>query len=384
MSRKVSILIHSLTGGGAERVVSLLVNHMNHLGYSPSLVFLFNDIKYEINKEVECVYLSKMNRNQNMLINLLKLPYFAYKYSQFLKKNNISLSLSFLPRPNYINVISNFFWKKSIIIINERSYPSQEYAGFSIKSIINKLLIITLYRKSNLVVTNSLGNAIDLSNNFYVDKLKIKTLYNPIDLDKINNCEVIDDFYDKNYVNFITVGRVDRNKNQDFLIEVIHSLKRSDVKLYIVGEGVLKNHLIKKVDKLGLKNNIIFVGHVKNPYKYMKGADAFLFSSKSEGFPNVLLEAIACGLPVITHNCKSGPDEIFFNEVLSVSKTMRSDLCQLVPYDDFESFVKAINYYINNKKQFQVENKVRSEFLEKFNKDKILTEYIELINSKIK
>jgi glycosyltransferase involved in cell wall biosynthesis len=84
-------------------------------------------------------------------------------------------------------------------------------------------------------------------------------------------------------------------------------------RLIILGEGVEKEKLLIEVEKMGLVGEVIFGGFKENPYKYMTKSDIFILSSIREGFPGVLVEAMACGLPVISTDCKSGPNEIINN-----------------------------------------------------------------------
>jgi len=84
-------------------------------------------------------------------------------------------------------------------------------------------------------------------------------------------------------------------------------------KLIIIGDGPLRNELEQLIEKLALKDEVLLMGLRKNPYKYMAKSDIFVLSSKYEGFPIVLLEALACGLPIISTDCETGPREILDN-----------------------------------------------------------------------
>lgn len=338
--KKIGILINSLEAGGAERVVSLLINELNSKNIEPYL-FLINDKRYyKINSKIRILSLNNIKQECNYL------GFFshAYNYSKLLKKNDIKISISFLTRSNYINILSSVFYTKKTII-SERGYPSLGYKGYKIKSLINRFLIKLLYRNSNLIIANSKGNYNDLLENFNVPKHKLKLIHNPINIDSISKYKSIEGFFDKNFTNLISVGRLDDNKNFSFQINAIKKLNDNKIRLYIFGDGPNMLKLEKLIIELKLQNQVFLRGKVLNIFSYLKSADAFVFSSLSEGFPNVILEAISCKIPVISTNCLSGPDEILFNKIMFLKENVKSDFGILCPYNNLDKFVEAIESY---------------------------------------
>ena len=103
-------------------------------------------------------------------------------------------------------------------------------------------------------------------------------------------------------------------------------------RMAILGEGKDRGTLEKLAKELGISDKVAFLGFQKNPFKYMKRATVFVLSSLHEGFGNVLVEAMACGTPVISTNCKSGPSEIIEDGKSGI----------LVPVSDYQSLSKAI------------------------------------------
>lgn len=122
--------------------------------------------------------------------------------------------------------------------------------------------------------------------------------------------------YKKKLRNLIAIGRLEEQKNYELLIdsfgEIIHM--RGDVILHIYGEGSLHEKLDKKIQKLGLKQNVILHGRVSDVLPELQKADVFVMSSDYEGMPNALMEAMASGLPCIATDCPSGPAELLSEE----------------------------------------------------------------------
>lgn len=149
-------------------------------------------------------------------------------------------------------------------------------------------------------------------------KEKFVRLYNFLDLDRINRMSIDESelsLEDKeklkeNYC--VKIARLDFPKDFDTLIAAFKILNKKGIKekLYIVGEGEQRKDLERKIKDLGLEKQVYLLGRKTNPYIWLKNADIFIHSSKREGFPAVLLEAMACGKMVISSKCPTGPKEI--------------------------------------------------------------------------
>ncbi|SEQ45946.1 N-acetylgalactosamine-N,N'-diacetylbacillosaminyl-diphospho-undecaprenol 4-alpha-N-acetylgalactosaminyltransferase [Hyunsoonleella jejuensis] len=375
----LGILIYSLAGGGAERVVSHLLSFCIANKIEVHLILMNDTIKYEVPQNINIHFIEKSNSNESGINKTLKIPFLAFKYAKLIKKLGITHSLGFLTRPSFINIISINLTKHSFkIITNERAYPSLQYGYKNFQSFFNKRMIKLLYKKSHLVISNSQGNANDLIENFGVPKDKMRVIHNPIDLEKINTIKPITNFFDEKSFNIVTLGRLTKGKNHTMLIEAVYRTKNSSIKLYIFGLGELQNELEVLIDKLNLKNQVKLMGFDPNPYKYLKSADLFIFGSNHEGFPNVLLEAMSCGLPILSTNCKSGPDEIMELKDLK-DDIMLTDYGILVPTNDVRLMTKGINYFKSNKGFLKSCKRNVLKRSNDFKKNKVLNEYINVI-----
>ena len=111
-------------------------------------------------------------------------------------------------------------------------------------------------------------------------------------------------------------GRLESQKGFKYLLEAFSKVSaKIEARLAILGRGSQMDELKRLSEKLGITSNVVFLGFQKNPYKYLANGDLFVLSSLWEGFPNALAKAMACGIPVVSTDCPSGPSEIITDGV---------------------------------------------------------------------
>ncbi|PZP13065.1 MAG: glycosyltransferase [Aliarcobacter butzleri] len=373
--KRFVILINSLESGGAERVVSNLLNSLVNR-YDCYLILIHDYKFYDIDIRVKIITLNE-SKELTGLVKLLRLPILAYKLSKIIKKYEFDKIVSFLTRSNYINVLLNIFIKHKTII-NERAMPSLQYE-YSINGKINRFLIKSLYPKADLCLSNSYGNMLDLKNNFNV--LKIDYIHNPFNIEMIEKMSKEEIEIKKKRFTFVTVGRLDKGKNHKLIIDAI---KNIDADLWIIGDGELKESLKSYIKELSLDNKVYLFGKKENPFAYISKTDCFVFASNHEGFPNVLVEALACGLPVISTDCQSGPREILapdsdINFQLK-DKVEFAEYGILTPIKNVDKLHEAMNLTINDeslRNNYQDKAKQRAN---DFRIDKIIKQYEDIIS----
>lgn len=371
----VKFLINSLGGGGAEKV---LVELSRLIKYEKCFL-LEQDLKYNIPKN-KIEILTSHTVNTNPIFKTLYIPKYVAKLKGKINKNDIVVS--FLERSNFINIISKkIYGNKAIITVHNNLNVSNT----GIKS-FNNFLIKLFYPQADLVVAVSEGVKDSLVK-LKVPYDKIKVIYNPISVEEIKKKaqEHIENEL-RNLPFLINVGRLTHQKGQWYLIRIFKEIKKyfPELKLYILGDGELKNYLVNLSESLSLKTyvwdrdklssryDVYFLGFKENPYKYITKAKLFLLTSLWEGFPMVVIESLACGVPIVSSDCKSGPREALATN--TNYKNLRSpefaEYGILMP--TFENkFTKG------NESLLEVENIWKNTLVEILNNEAILHSYAE-------
>ena len=381
-SKQIVFLINSLDGGGAERVASTLLNHFSN-DYECHLILMENIISFNLDKRINIIHLSE-NLNHIGIIKFLRLPIIAFKLHNIIKKNKFKQVVSFLHRANFINVIAKLF-SRHRVVISERIAPSSIYSGNSMTSLAGKFLIKTLYKRADLIISASKAIKIDLKNNFNTN-IDNQVIYNPYDYKKINllSKQVISIAIEKDK-SIITVGGLSKRKNHKMLINAFSKINDKAYKLYILGKGNERIMLERLIKQLNIENRVIFLGFDKNPYKYLSKCGIFISSSNGEGFPNVLVEAMACGCSVISTDCLSGPREILAPssslENLLKGQIEKAEYGILTPINDEINLIDAINEYSQNADLRYFYSNKSKKMLDNFSISKIGESYLKVVFS---
>ncbi|MEN3014401.1 MAG: glycosyltransferase [Endomicrobiia bacterium] len=335
--RKIIFVIPSLSGGGAERV---LVNILKYLDRSRffSKVIVFepkNDYEEDTPGDIEIICLNKKSRFDFFKLLLL--------LSKKLKEEKPDLVVSSLSYANYLTLLANRIFKLNFsIVITEQNYPDMEISTQRFSS-LHKFLMKKTYSFASAVIAVSKGVKENLCENYGVNENKCFVIYNCVDFDNIREKlkeNVNHLWFEERIPIIISCGRLSLQKNYPFLLRSFKKvLNLIDARLVILGKGELEEFLKKYTEELGIKERVLFLGFQRNPFKYIAKSTIFVLSSSFEGFGNVLLEAMACGVPVISTDCPFGPNEIIKNGENGI----------LVPVNDEDALCNAIVKLLKDK-----------------------------------
>jgi glycosyltransferase involved in cell wall biosynthesis len=322
MNKTIFILLPSLKYGGAERVAINLATELQNQGCLIKFLLMnkMGDYLREVEENFEVV---NLNCNRTY-----KLPYLLSKY---INNNNVDVIISNFWKLNLCACAVKILSKKIKLILWEHSPPSitPESSGWKYK-----LSASLLYRCADSVVAVSDGVRDDIIKFTYGLKDKVIRIYNPIKPPpNIQTNKKID----KSQQLIISVGRLTTEKNIKLLIESYAlTVNKIKTKLLIVGEGEKKDELMELTKLLNLEQYVEFFGYSDNVYELMDSSDLLVMSSNFEGFGNVIVEALFCGLSIVSTDCDTGPREILnnnefgslvsLNDPLAMSEAMIKEL----------------------------------------------------------
>ena len=357
----VFIILPSFAVGGAERVITSLIENMDKNLLDPYLVM--QNTKGSL----------KCNISKKKIIDL-NVSNFRYAFPKLLKiiaKKKPELIVSTFPHITVLLLFFQFFFYKDLLLISrEPNMPASSLAHSPYSFIIRNLYNI-LMPNINGVISSSAAMKEELVN-IGINKNKVAIISNPINSKKIRNFDKIERFKGKG-LRLIFVGRLVYQKGLDRLFPLIKDI--ANIHITVIGEGMEKRKLQKIIQYNKIKNKVSFLGQLDIPYPYMAGADYFILPSRWEGLPNVVLESLALGTPVITMQEIVGlreiKDKVFKNKLLFCKNEIELGqlLCDLSPRKDYikPSMRKNLIKIFNTPEEY---SKKVSEFMSKLIYDK--------------
>jgi glycosyltransferase involved in cell wall biosynthesis len=185
---------------------------------------------------------------------------------------------------------------------------------------IKRRRLARAYRESAALLTVAAGTADSASSYYRIPRERFQVVPSPIDrarIEQLADEDVPSPGFRKESVHVLAAGRLSTEKGHRYLIEAVGKYLKSrqreslpDLELHLAGDGPLRDSLVSLTNELGIADHVHFYGHVPNPYAMMRRCDLFCMPSLYEGMPNAMLEAMACGAPVVASNTKQGPGEL--------------------------------------------------------------------------
>ena len=328
--RKVALFLPSLRGGGAERVMLELAAGLAGHDVATDLVVAQKEGAYlpQVPDGVRVVDLAAWRV-------LAALPALA----RYLQKERPLAMLSALPHANVIAV-----WARSISGVNMRLVLSEHTTAShsALNAAQRRARVLPLfmrraYPRADAIVAVSEGAADDLALLLGMPRSRITRIYNPVVTPRLLEQAAASLAHPWFGIGtppvILGVGRLTEAKDFAMLIDAFAEVRcETPARLVILGEGEQRHALESRISRLGLEADVELPGFVENPFQYMRNASVFALASRWEGFGNALVEAMACGAPVVSTDCPGGPREILDGGRYGL----------LTPVGDVQSMARAI------------------------------------------
>ncbi|MAY21564.1 MAG: hypothetical protein CMC74_02160 [Flavobacteriaceae bacterium] len=319
---KIALVGEMLSRGGAERVQARLSQYFEAAGIEIHHVVFIDEVTYSYAGAV--LNLGKQKTHRNRFVNKWLM---LRSLRAYLKEQKVDFIIDFRAKHNFFQeyVLANFVYNAPYVV----SIRGSKLDLYFPKS---KAFARKVYRKCYGFVTVS--KAIESLIVFRYGYTNVTTIYNPVAIQEVERKSRVAIDLPEKYL--LGIGRMKDNVKQfDHLIKAFQQsdARALGVKLLLVGDGPYKEVLKDLVATLGLSDSVLFQSFSKNPFPYYRNALFTALTSKSEGFPNVLLESLATGTPVVAYNCVSGPSEIIRHRENGL----------LVEDQDISAMVQAMN-----------------------------------------
>lgn len=358
---KVTLFVASMKGGGAERVIANLSQGFAqlHVPTEMLLVWKTGDYLRLIPPEVPVVS-----------FEVRRLWQCHQPLVRYLRETRPDAMLSTLTRCNFHALLAKRFAKSPTrLVVREANTPSVEEQVLGIYERTVLRIMKRFYKHADGIVAVSKGVADDLAKFAKLPRERISVVYNPtINADLY---EMRDQPADHSWLQLgeppvvLGVGRLAPQKGFDVLLKAFAKVREQvQARLIILGEGPDRVELEQLAERLGIRQEVDMPGFVQNPFAYMRRAGVFVLSSRFEGLPNTLIQAMGCGCPVVSTNCPSGPEEVLD----------RGKYGRLVPVDDVEEMTKAMLSVLQGSVP-----EVPDEWLNQFRLEYVVKHYLDVL-----
>ena len=352
MNKKIVFYIPSIEGGGVEKNLYLLIEYLS--------------------KKINKIYIVTANKKNN---NSKRIEYICPDTNYWDNKNRILKNIVCI----YLFIIN--FWSSKGVILSFQS----NVTSILISKILRFKVLIRLNTSINKYINNffkkmifkffySLSDVIIVNSKFFqreLNKINLKSylILNLISYDK--KSEELYFFKKFKGLKILNIGRLTDQKDQITIIKSLTILKRKKInfRCSIIGKGAYYNILMSEIKRLKLTKNIKLIGFRNNAEKYISQSDIFVLSSKFEGLPNVLIEAQKYGVPIISSNCPTGPNEILMNGKFG----------ELFPVGNFSILANKLSDFYRDKKKLKKKASYAKKYLKRFDSITNSKKYLNLL-----
>jgi len=328
-----AFILTDFSGGGAEKAVLKLLILLEGRGHNVQVIVFRDKPEYSVPDNISPIVLA-----QQPSFGWIGKRVLAYKLNRKVREleaqcGRFDVIVSTLPFADEVSILAKLpnHWCRIANTLSAESDRLFQTNPRKAKRRLNRYR--KLYNGRNLIAVSS-GVKVDLISRLDLVKSNIQTIYNPFDFENIRQLakESVETQRGR-YI--IHVGRFSKQKRHDVLLRAYQGISHKHKLVLLTNKS---KNLKKMIDSLGLENRVIVAGFQANPYSWIAGADLLVLSSDHEGMPNVLIESLIVGTPVVSTDCPSGPREI-----------LGQDFPQyLTPVGDPQSLAQAIDLALHN------------------------------------
>ncbi|MFM5135201.1 glycosyltransferase [Aeromonas rivipollensis] len=346
--KRYLFIVEDLYGGGAEKVLLNTASLLRKASADVIIYTLREHIEHTIPDNITPINLGIVNWLTKSISNV------------FIEKIQASLILKEINKINPDVIIScscDKITRHLPDILNIYYWIHGNVTGFSKSNTKSYKKFKRFYNGKKLICVSQ-GIADDILKNVKALPKSCQVIYNPFDIDKIHRLA------DENFLRpfdkyFIHVGTFEERKRHDRLLQA-YQMSGVETPLVLMGKGDLRKKIEDMIEDMNLGNKVKIIDFQKNPYPYIKSAQALILTSDAEGLPTVLIEALICHTPVISVDCPSGPSEILktpLNEFLIQLEDINGIATAIVKTDGERATINQNSYQMFSSK------KVLSEFM---------------------
>jgi glycosyltransferase involved in cell wall biosynthesis len=362
---KITFVIETLSAGGAERVLANMANYWSRRGHSIEIFTFWSKGSlpfYTLDTAVVHFPLSVAGGSSNLARFIINNWRRIETIREAIRKSQPDIIISFMDRPNMLTSLACVGCGIPLVL-SERVDPAECSIGGMGWEILRRLT----YPLADSVVAQTkpalsyFGPIIRRRGSVIPNGIAV-----PPEAAALRpGCE--------SGRKIVAVGRLARQKGFDLLLAAFFKVHERfpEWSLTIWGEGPERPTLERQRKELGLEGCVHLPGRTQNIFQEMRKSDLFVLSSRFEGFPNALLEAMACNLPVISFDCRSGPSEIIQHNVDGI----------LTPPEDVNRLADAMNRLISDASMRDQLGKRAGEVTQRFNTEKIMGEWERLLTT---
>jgi glycosyltransferase involved in cell wall biosynthesis len=360
---RILFLLPTLNGGGAERTALTLIPHLQARGLDARIGLLARGGAFDGEINPARVLLTRLGARKMGRVFLTRPALDGTSYASRPDFSRILTGIPLVPlhqldlirqfRPHV--VMSCTHSMNLAALLSTRAYGRRRVAwilreGINTRAIIESdtspglgrmlrsFVTRHVYRQPDRVLAISHGVADGLVRDFLVPRDRLCVIHNPVDVSHVSHLAQDADGACPPARFIVACGRLHRQKGFDLLLQAFARLGLADLALVLLGEGTERSHLESMARELGIASQVVMPGFVANPWQWMARAALFVLPSRWEGFGSVLVEAMACGTPVVAADCEYGPREILSDGVTGL----------LARAEEVDSLTAAIRHVLTN------------------------------------